>query len=66
VEEEGRRAIALAPLEKDVTNGSRVIQDFAIPAAWTGDKALALQQPATKWRSRLSSQSLCLSEANKK
>ncbi len=42
--DEGRRAIALTPLEKDVTNGSRVLQYFAITAAWTGDKDLALQQ----------------------
>ncbi len=42
--EEGRRAIALMPLEKDVTNGSRVLQYFAITAAWAGDKELALQQ----------------------
>jgi TolB-like protein/Tfp pilus assembly protein PilF len=42
--EEGRRAITLMPLEKDVTNGSRVIQYFAFTAAWAGDKELALQQ----------------------
>ena len=42
--EEGRRAIALTPLEKDVTNGSHVIQYFAITAAWAGEKELALQQ----------------------
>jgi serine/threonine-protein kinase len=42
--EEGRRAIALMPLEKDVTNGSNVIQYFAITAAWAGEKELALQQ----------------------
>ena len=42
--EEGRRAIALTPLEKDVTTGSRVLQYFAITAAWAGDKELALQQ----------------------
>jgi hypothetical protein len=42
--DEGRRAIALTPLEKDVNNGSRVLQYFAITAAWTGDKELALQQ----------------------
>ncbi len=41
---EGRRAIALTPLEKDVVNGSRVLQYFAITAAWAGDKELALQQ----------------------
>jgi tetratricopeptide (TPR) repeat protein len=42
--DEGRRAIALTPVEKDVVNGSRVLQYFAITAAWTGDKELALQQ----------------------
>ena len=42
--EEGRRAIALMPLEKDVVNASRVLQYFAITATWTGDKELALQQ----------------------
>jgi TolB-like protein/class 3 adenylate cyclase len=42
--DEGRRAIALTPLEKDVSNGSRVLQYFAITAAWVGDKDLALQQ----------------------
>jgi len=42
--EEGRRAIALMPLEKDVVNGSRVIQYFAITATWAGEKELALQQ----------------------
>ena len=42
--DEGRRAIALMPVEKDVVNGSRVLQYFAITAAWAGDKELALQQ----------------------
>src|SRR5213595_3641030 len=42
--DEGRRAIALMPLEKDVTSGSRVLQYFAITAAWAGEKELALQQ----------------------
>ena len=42
--DEGRRAIALTPVEKDVTTGSRVLQYFAITAAWAGDKELALQQ----------------------
>ena len=42
--EEGRRAIELMPVEKDATNGSRVLQYFAITAAWAGDKELALQQ----------------------
>jgi len=42
--DEGRRAIARTPLEKDVINGSFVLQYFAITAAWAGDKKLALQQ----------------------
>ena len=45
--DEGRQAIALMPMEKDVNNGSRVIQYFAITAAWTGEKELALQQLET-------------------
>ncbi len=42
--DEGRRAIALTPVEKDVNSGSRVLQYFAITAAWAGEKELALQQ----------------------
>ena len=42
--DEGRRAIALTPVKKDVNNGSRVLQYFAITAAWAGEKELALQQ----------------------
>ena len=42
--DEGRRAIALTPMEKDAINGSYVLQYFAITAAWAGDKELALQQ----------------------
>jgi tetratricopeptide (TPR) repeat protein len=42
--DEGHRAIALTPMEKDVCNGSRVLQYFAITAAWAGEKELALQQ----------------------
>jgi hypothetical protein len=42
--DEGRRAIALTPVEKDVVNGSYVTQYFAITAAWAGEKELALQQ----------------------
>jgi TolB-like protein/Tfp pilus assembly protein PilF len=48
--DEGRRAIALTPLEKDVKNGSLVLQYFAITAAWAGDKELALQQLETGLR----------------
>ncbi|MEY2480743.1 MAG: adenylate cyclase [Verrucomicrobiota bacterium] len=42
--DEGRRAIAVTPLEKDVDHGSLVRQYFAITAAWAGEKELALQQ----------------------
>src|SRR5437763_2803496 len=42
--DEGRRAIALTPVEKDVVNGGFVLQYFAITAAWAGEKELALQQ----------------------
>jgi TolB-like protein/Tfp pilus assembly protein PilF len=48
--DEGRRAIALTPVEKDVNNGSRVLQYFAITAAWAGEKELALQQLETGLR----------------
>jgi TolB-like protein/Tfp pilus assembly protein PilF len=55
---EGRRAIALTPLEKDVINGSLVLQYFAITAAWAGDKELALQQLETGLRAPAASQML--------
>ncbi|MFZ1218170.1 MAG: protein kinase, partial [Chthoniobacterales bacterium] len=42
--EEGRRAIALLPVEKDAVDGSRVLQYFAVTLAWSGEKELALQQ----------------------
>jgi TolB-like protein/Tfp pilus assembly protein PilF len=48
--DEGRRAIALTPLEKDVYSGSHALQYFAITAAWAGDKELALQQIETGLR----------------
>ncbi|HEU0275186.1 MAG TPA: FlgO family outer membrane protein [Candidatus Udaeobacter sp.] len=56
--EEGRRAIALTPLEKDVVNGSRVLQYFAITATLTGDKELALQQLQGGLRAPAASQML--------
>jgi hypothetical protein len=56
--DEGRRAIALMPLEKDVANGSFVSQYFAITAAWTGDKELALQQLETGLHAPVASQAL--------
>ena len=48
--EEGHRAIALMPLQKDVKTGSLVLQYFAITAAWVGEKDLALQQLETGLR----------------
>jgi len=42
--EKGRRAIELLPVEKDTINGSRMIQYFAITAAWAGENDLALEQ----------------------
>ena len=48
--EEGRRAIALVPVEKDVFIGSRMIQYFAITAAWVGEKDLACEQLAIATR----------------
>ena len=53
--DEGRRAIALTSLEKDVTIGSRVLQYFAITAAWAGEKELALQQLETGLRAPVAS-----------
>ena len=42
--EEGRRAIELLPVAKDALNGPTLIAYFALIAAWTGEKDLALQQ----------------------
>jgi hypothetical protein len=42
--EEGHRSIAVTPLQKDVIAGSRVLQYFAVTAAWAGEKELALHQ----------------------
>src|SRR5207253_7011085 len=56
--DEGRRAIALTPLEKDVVNGGFVLQYFAITAAWAGDKELALEQLETGLRAPAASQML--------
>jgi TolB-like protein/DNA-binding winged helix-turn-helix (wHTH) protein/Flp pilus assembly protein TadD len=43
---EGWRAVELLPVEKDATNGTRVIGVLAIIAAWVGDNALACEQLA--------------------
>ena len=48
--DEGRRAITLTPVEKDILNGNYVLQYFAITAAWAGEKELALQQLETGLR----------------
>jgi len=56
--DEGRRAIALMPVEKDVDNGSHVLHYFAITAAWAGDKELALQQLEAGLRAPAASQML--------
>jgi serine/threonine-protein kinase len=41
---EGRRAIELLPVTKDSINGARMIEFFAIIAAWVGEKDLACEQ----------------------
>ena len=56
--DEGRRAIALMPLQKDVQNGSLVLQYFAITAAWAGEKELALQQLEAGLRAPFASEML--------
>jgi TolB-like protein/Tfp pilus assembly protein PilF len=56
--DEGRRAIALTPVEKDAKNGSLVLQYFAITAAWAGEKELALQQLETGLRAPVASLAL--------
>jgi TolB-like protein/Tfp pilus assembly protein PilF len=43
---EGRRAVALLPLEQDAINGRRMICYLAMIAAWVGDKDLACEQLA--------------------
>jgi serine/threonine-protein kinase len=47
---EGRRAVELLPIEKDVLNGARLIAGLARIAAWVGDKDLACEQLATAIR----------------
>jgi TolB-like protein/Tfp pilus assembly protein PilF len=43
---EGRRAMELVPVETDATNGTRIIECFAIIAAWVGEKDLACEHLA--------------------
>jgi serine/threonine protein kinase/TolB-like protein len=41
---EGRQAMELLPVEKDAINGIHMIENFAIIAAWVGEKDLACEQ----------------------
>ena len=50
--DEGRRAVELLPVEKDATNGMRVIGVLANIAAWVGDNDLACEQLGVVTRSR--------------
>jgi len=56
--EEARCATELLPVEKDSINGSHMTQYFAITAAWTGEKDLALQQLELGARAPTPSQAL--------
>jgi serine/threonine-protein kinase len=47
---EGRRAVELLPVEKDSINGLHMIVNFAMIAAWVGEKDLACEQLATAVR----------------
>jgi serine/threonine protein kinase/Tfp pilus assembly protein PilF len=47
---EARTAVELLPVEKDSINGARMIECFAIIAAWVGDKDLACEQLASAIR----------------
>jgi TolB-like protein/Tfp pilus assembly protein PilF len=47
---EGRRAIELLPVTKDFINGARMIEFFAVIAAWVGEKDLACEQLAIATR----------------
>jgi tetratricopeptide (TPR) repeat protein len=47
---EGRHAIELLPVEKNAMDGIGLIEDFAMIAAWVGEKDLACQQLATAIR----------------
>jgi serine/threonine-protein kinase len=48
---EGRRAIELLPVEKDSTDGSRMLVYFAMIAAWADEKDTALQYLAANAQS---------------
>ena len=43
---EGRRAVELLPVTKDVMTGSELLRNLALIYAWTGEKELALNQVA--------------------
>ncbi|HEV2045686.1 MAG TPA: hypothetical protein VGQ95_03720 [Chthoniobacterales bacterium] len=43
---EGRRAVELLPVTKDVMTGSELLRNLALIYAWTGEKELALNQIA--------------------
>jgi hypothetical protein len=45
--QEGRRAMELLPMEKDSMNGQALTAYFALIAAWSSEKDLALQQLAS-------------------
>jgi eukaryotic-like serine/threonine-protein kinase len=47
---EGRRAVELLPIEKDAINGMHMIANFAVIAAWAGEKNLACEQLAIATR----------------
>jgi TolB-like protein len=47
---EGRRAVELLPVEKDSINGLHMIVNFALIAAWVGEKDLACEQLAAAVR----------------
>ena len=49
---EGRRAVEMIPVEKDATDGTRLIGVLANIAAWVGDKDLACEQLGVVNRSR--------------
>ena len=47
---EGRRAVELLPVEKDSIKGALMIAYLAMIAAWVGDKDLACEQLASRFR----------------
>src|SRR6266498_226071 len=47
---EGRRALELLPVEKDALVGQYLVRDFAVIAAWVGDKDFACEQLAVAIR----------------